>query len=80
MCESYLRVLRHQDNIVFVPIVVVHRDKPVALLHKEVWETTNKLLQKWKDVIMTVDDLKHNESSKFLHLKVVKSVKLGLML
>ena len=80
MCQCHLRVLRHKDNIVLVAVVVVDRDKPVALLHKEVWETTNKLLQKWKDVIMTVDDLKHNVSSKFLHLKVVKSVKLGLML
>ena len=45
-CESHLRVLRHENHIVLVPVVVVHRDKPVAFLHEEVWQTTNQLLQK----------------------------------
>ena len=44
--ERHLRVLRDKNHIVLVPVVVVHRDKPVAFLHEEVWQTTNQLLQK----------------------------------
>ena len=48
--RGHLRVLRHEHHIVLVPVVVVHRDEPVALLHEEVRETTDQLLQQ-----MTVD-------------------------
>jgi hypothetical protein len=42
--RQLLRVLRHENHIVLVPVVVVHRDEPVALLHEEVWQTTDQLL------------------------------------
>jgi hypothetical protein len=42
--RQLLRVLRHKNHIVLVPVVVVHRDEPVALLHEEVRETTDQLL------------------------------------
>ena len=48
--RRHLRVLRHKNHIVLIPVVVVHRDEPVALLHEEVRETTDQLLQQ-----MTVD-------------------------
>ena len=47
-CETDLRVLRDKNHIVLVPVVVVHGDEPVALLHEEVGQTTNQLLQKWE--------------------------------
>ena len=43
---GHLRVLRHQNNIVFIAVVVVNGDKPVALLHEEVWQASNQLLKK----------------------------------
>ena len=73
--SSHLRVLRHQNNIVFIAIIVVNGDKPVALLHEEVWQASNQLLKKrgfWQRFE------KHWLGSNFLHLKLVKSVKLGL--
>ena len=72
---GHLRVLRHQNNIVFIAVVVVNGDKPVALLHEEVWQASNQLLKKrgfWQRFE------KHWLGSKFLHLKLAKSVKLGL--
>ena len=44
--SCHLRVLRHQNNIVFIAVVVVNGDKPVALLHEEVWQASNQLLKK----------------------------------
>ena len=44
--SSHLRILRYQNNIVFIAIVVVNGDKPVALLHEEVWQPSDQLLKK----------------------------------
>ena len=56
--SSHLGVLRHQNNIVFIAVVVVNGDKPVALLHEEVWQASNQLLKKtwlltaiWKTLV-----------------------------
>ena len=74
--SSHLRVLRHQNNIVFIAIIVVNGDKPVALLHEEVWQASNQLLKKKRGFWQWFE--KHWLGSKFLHLKLGKSVKLGL--
>ena len=46
MSDHHLRVSWYEFNTVFITVVIVDRDKPVSLLHEEIWHSADELLER----------------------------------